>query len=64
MRESIVSDTTALIILGKLDRFDLLGNIFQKIYIPKSVFSELSQKDDGIEKMIKKKQTFLYQRDN
>lgn len=58
MRESIVSDTTALIILGKLDRFDLLKNIFQKVYIPKSVFSELSQKDDGVHKMIEENKLF------
>ncbi len=58
MRESIVSDTTALIILGKLDRFDLLENIFQKVNIPKSVFNELSQKDDGIHKMVEKSKLF------
>ena len=58
MRASIVSDTTALIILGKLDRFDLLKNIFQKVYIPKSVFTELSQKDDGIHKMIEENKLF------
>jgi len=58
MRESVVSDTTALIILGKLDRFDLLKNIFQKVYIPKSVFSELTQKDDGIHKMIEENKLF------
>ena len=58
MRASIVSDTTALIVLGKLDRFDLLENIFQKDYIPKSVFSELSQKDDGIHKMVEKNRLF------
>ncbi len=58
MRESIVSDTTALIILGKLDRFDLFENIFQKVYIPKSVFNELSQKDDGIQKMVEKNRLF------
>ena len=58
MKESVVSDTTALIILGKLNRFDLLKNIFNKVYIPKSVFDELSQKDDGIYKIIEKQTLF------
>ena len=58
MRESIVSDTTALIILGKLNRFDLFENIFQKVYIPESVFSELSKKDDDIQKMVDKNRLF------
>jgi len=40
----IVSDTTTLIILSDLKRFDLLSNLFQKIYVPKRVFEELNYK--------------------
>lgn len=46
--ESIVSDTTTLIILGKLDRYDLLENLFTKIYIPQEVMLEVSKKSDGV----------------
>ena len=46
--ESIVSDATTLIILGKLDRYDLLENLFEKIYIPLEVMSEISKKSDGV----------------
>ena len=58
MKVSVVSDTTALIILGKLNRFDLLENIFQKVYIPKTVFDELSCKDDGIYELIEQNRLF------
>ncbi len=50
--ESIVSDTTTLIVLGKLDRYDLLENLFKKIYIPQEVMREVSKKSDGISKKI------------
>ena len=51
--ESIVSDTTTLIILGKLDSYDLLENLFTKIYIPQEVMLEVSKKSDGVyEKII------------
>ena len=46
--ESIISDTTTLIILGKLDRYDLLENLFTKIYIPQEVMREISKKSDGV----------------
>jgi len=38
--QSIVSDTTILIVLGKLGRYDLLQNLFSKIYIPQEVMIE------------------------
>ena len=40
----IVSDATSLIILFDLKRVDLLSNIFTKIYIPFSVYDELTFK--------------------
>jgi len=49
---SIVSDTTTLIVLGKIGRFDLLEKLFSKIYIPKEVFLEIAKKSDGIVDMI------------
>ena len=42
----VISDTTALIILAKSDKLDLLSNLFQQIFIPKAVENELNFKDD------------------
>ncbi len=39
----IVSDATTLIVLDSLNRFDLL-KVFNKVYIPKNVFEEVSIK--------------------
>jgi len=51
--QTIVSDTTTLIILGKIDRYDLLKNLFSKIYIPSIVVKEISAKSDGVYEKIK-----------
>ena len=56
--QSIVSNTTTLIILGKLKRYDLLENLFSKIYIPKEVLKEISIKSDGIYEEIEKNSLF------
>ena len=58
MMESIVSDTTTPIILGKLGRFDLLERLFSKIYIPKEVMREISKKSDGVCEEIEKNELF------
>ena len=41
----IISDSTTLIILLDLDRFELLSNIFPKVYVPQSVFEEVTFKN-------------------
>ena len=51
--QTIVSDTTTLIILGKIDRYDLLKNLFSKIYIPSVLAKEISAKSDGVYEKIK-----------
>lgn len=56
--QSIISDTTTLIILGKLDRYDLLENLFSKIYLPKEVIKEISSKSDGLYEAIEKNRLF------
>ena len=56
--ESIVSDSTTLIILGKLDRYDVLENLFEKIYIPNEVINEVSKKSDGVYTKIKSHKLF------
>lgn len=42
----IVSDSTTLIILFDLERTDLLSNLFGKIYIPSTVYSEINFKNE------------------
>jgi uncharacterized protein len=36
----VVSNTSPLIALAKLDRLDLLAQLFQKVFIPQTVFNE------------------------
>ena len=60
--QSIVSDTTTLIILGKLGRYDLLENLFSKIYIPQEVMREISIKSDGVYEEIEKNSLFETQK--
>jgi len=42
----IVSDSTTLIILFHLERLELLSNLFDEIYIPSSVYREISVKKE------------------
>lgn len=39
----VVSDSTVLIGLAKIEKTDLLRDIFQKIYIPEAVFREVAE---------------------
>jgi len=56
--ESIVSDTTTIIILGKLGRYDLLENLFSKIYLPLEVMKEIGIKFDGVYEEVEKNSLF------
>ncbi len=53
----VVSDTAPLIFLGKINRFDILQELYSVIYIPTEVWDELvypiTQKKDDIPKDIK-----------
>ena len=42
----VISDATTLIILFDLKRIDLLSNLFEKILIPQTVYSELNAKKE------------------
>ena len=44
----IISDSTTLIILLDLGRMELLSNIFSKVYVPQSVFDEITYKNDSV----------------
>jgi predicted nucleic acid-binding protein len=59
MKDIVISDTTALIILSKSDAFSLLSNLFQKIYIPQAVYDELMVKEDIVNYRIKKFDTIV-----
>ena len=43
----IISDSTTLIILLDLGRIKLLSNIFSKVYVPQSVFAEITFKNQS-----------------
>lgn len=58
MKISIVSDTSSLIILCKLDQLVLLENLFSKVLIPQRVRQELQAKEDGVYKNIKNHSLF------
>lgn len=49
----IISDSTTLIILSNLKKFSYLTNLFEKIYIPKAVFDEISHKNFTLPTFIK-----------
>lgn len=40
--KAVVSDSTILIGLAKIERMDLLQNLFQQVYIPDAVFKEVA----------------------
>jgi len=42
----IVSDSTTLIVLMETRRWDLLGNLFSRIWIPRAVYEEVLFKDE------------------
>ena len=50
----VISDTTALIILAKSDKLELLSNLFEKVFIPKAVEDELNFKDDIVKYRVEK----------
>lgn len=41
---AVVSDSTTLIVLQKLGNWELLSNLFDKVYIPPKVMAEVSEK--------------------
>lgn len=44
--KAIVSDATALIVLAKLSRVNLLKHLFESVIIPRTVHAEIVQKSD------------------
>ena len=58
MKVSIISDTSSLIILSKLERLALLDHLFDKVLIPKRVAKELQAKEDSVYKTIISQELF------
>lgn len=40
----VVSDATTLIVLSRIERFDLLCNIWERVFIPQEVWEEINAK--------------------
>ena len=51
MKKAIISDSSSLIMLGKLGRIDLLANLFNQVIIPSRVAEEISAKEDEVAKL-------------
>jgi len=54
MEEKAVANTSSILFLAKLNRFDLLKNKFSEILIPKQVVEEIFEKDNPENLIIKK----------
>ncbi|QLQ32519.1 MAG: hypothetical protein HZT40_14055 [Candidatus Thiothrix singaporensis] len=52
MTTAVISDSSSLIMVGKLKRLDLLTNLFQQIIIPHRVATEIQAKEDGVASLI------------
>ncbi|MEB4591768.1 hypothetical protein VSS37_12315 [Candidatus Thiothrix sp. Deng01] len=52
MTTAVISDSSSLIMVGKLKRLDLLANLFQQIVIPHRVATEIQAKEDGVASLI------------
>lgn len=52
MTAVIVSDSSSLIMTGKLARLDLLENLFEQVLVPARVAEELAVKEDGVAKLV------------
>ena len=60
MEEKAVANTSSILFLAKINRFDLLKNKFSKILIPKQVIEEIFEKDNPENLIIKKElESFL-----
>jgi len=45
MEKRIVSNTSSLLFLAKLNRFDLLKNVYPLVLIPQEVIDEMRKKE-------------------
>lgn len=60
MEKEVIANTSSLIFIAKINRFDLVKNIFTKIIVPKEVINEIFDKDKPENTLIKKEiNTFI-----
>lgn len=52
MTNAVISDSSSLIMVGKLGRLDLLTNLFQQIIIPQRVAAEIQAKEDSVSGLV------------
>ena len=50
----VIVNSTPIIALYEIDKLDLLRQMYGKIIIPKAVYMEVSEKDDGLKETIDK----------
>jgi uncharacterized protein len=50
--DAIVSDTTALIVLARRQRLDLLGACFERVLLPRAVYLEWLAGDASVEQTV------------
>jgi len=51
--QTVVSDTSPIIILAKTNRLYLLRNVFEQVIIPREVYSEIVRKEDIVSQLLK-----------
>jgi uncharacterized protein len=52
MSQAIISDSSSLIMVTKLERLDLLLNLFAHIYIPQRVAEEITAKESNVARAV------------
>lgn len=52
MSHAIISDSSSLIMVARLERLDLLTNLFQHIHIPQRVAEEITAKEDAVARLV------------
>jgi len=50
--QTVVSDTSPIIILAKTNRLNLLRNVFEQVIIPREVYSEIVKKEDIVSQLL------------
>jgi uncharacterized protein len=64
VEKEAVANTSSILFLAKIKRFDLLKNMFQKVLIPDEVFDEIFSKDSTENELIKGEMQDFIQKEN
>lgn len=52
MNQAIISDSSSLIMVARLERLDLLTQLFEHIHIPQRVAQEIAAKEDCVARLL------------